>query len=378
MNWLSNGDNEQLIYLNPATRVYKVHTTRGYEYIFNLVYSICGHVEKFIKIIEALFLLNCLHIGLSMQWRSTSGRVPKYISEHFHHSTPDNISNNNMEIPDSDEDEEILPPTPEKEPENNSQDIKPTLQLKFKSTTQFVERILTQLNLVGIQNQHQQGQEQEQERRDRDNVQENKQNPLSSLQHSALSQAKPLLLTLHCLLPNELLPALDILDRGLVRRIIRRNDDGNSDSDNEIDQEEKDSGSPPLARSTAESPSNEDMFFVLSVSEPDKKGHEVRLQAWNCTCASFLSSAFPLDADSDIDPGPETDRDIDIGSLGGQENCRLGGILTRGWGQSFPPLCKHILACVLLVRCPGLFVSGSQTWLVGDEELAAWCAGWGD
>lgn len=315
-----------------------------------------------------------------MQRRSTSVREPNIYPNTFsyHHPTP---SNNNMEIPDSDEDEEILPPTPEKNTENNHQEINPALHCKTKSTTEFVERILTQLNLISIQNQNQnqnKGHEQEHGRdHDRDHVPGNKQNPLSALPPSALSQAKPLLLTLHCLLPNELLPALDILDRGLVRRLVRRNEDDNSDSDRENPE------SSSLAQSTAEPPSNEDIFFVLSVSEHDKKGHEVRLQAWNCTCVSFMASAFPVDADSDPETEAETeteanhdiDIDIDIRSLDG---CRLGGSLTRGLGQPFPPLCKHILACVLLVHCPRLFASSCQTWLVNDEELAAWCAGWGD
>lgn len=277
-----------------------------------------------------------------------------------------------MEIPDSDDDEEILPPTPENKHDNSYREENPTkLRSKTKSTTQLVERILTQLNITGIQNQHQQVQGQEQ---GRDYAQGNKQNPLSALPPSALSQAKPLLLTLHCLLPNELLPALDILDRGLVKRVVRRRDDDNDEASARAE--------PEASYLAGESPSNEDIFFVLSVSEHDKKGHEVRLQAWNCTCASFLSSAFPLDPDSDseieAEAKVETDHDIDIGSLGGSENYRLGGTLTRGLGQSLPPLCKHILACVLLLRCPEIFKPSSQTWLVSAEELAAWCAGWGD
>lgn len=278
-----------------------------------------------------------------------------------------------MEIPDSDEDEEILPPTPEKKHDDSYQET--NSRSKTKSTTQFIERILTQLNIASIQNQHQnqhqQDQDQDQEQ-GRDYVQGNKQNALSALPPSALSQAKPLLLTLHCLLPNELLPALDILDRGLAKKISRRKE---NNDDDDSDGAEPEPEPPSLARPTDESP-KEDIFFVLSVSEHEKKGHEVRLQAWNCTCASFLSSAFPPDLDSDSDP--DTDHDIDIGSLGGLENCRLGGTLTRGLGQSSSPICKHILACVLLVRCPGLFKSSSQTWLVSAEELAAWCAGWGD
>ena len=45
------------------------------------------------------------------------------------------------------------------------------------------------------------------------------QNRLSKLPEEELSQVKPLLLTLHCLFPNEFLLALDILDRRLVRKL---------------------------------------------------------------------------------------------------------------------------------------------------------------
>ncbi|KAJ5092688.1 hypothetical protein N7456_008549 [Penicillium angulare] len=48
------------------------------------------------------------------------------------------------------------------------------------------------------------------------------QNPLSRLPPSQLARAKPIMLTLHCLFPNDLLPALDILDHRLVHRLVRQ------------------------------------------------------------------------------------------------------------------------------------------------------------
>lgn len=54
------------------------------------------------------------------------------------------------------------------------------------------------------------------------------QNRLSKLSEEELSRVKPLLLTLHCLFPNEFLLALDILDRRLVRKLaVSANGDQN-------------------------------------------------------------------------------------------------------------------------------------------------------
>lgn len=52
------------------------------------------------------------------------------------------------------------------------------------------------------------------------------QNRLAKLSEDELSRVKPLLLTLHCLFTNEFLPALDILDRKLVRKLVVTSNDG--------------------------------------------------------------------------------------------------------------------------------------------------------
>ncbi|PLB45366.1 hypothetical protein P170DRAFT_457752 [Aspergillus steynii IBT 23096] len=172
------------------------------------------------------------------------------------------------------------------------------------------------------------------------------------------SDAKPLMLTLHCLFPNELLLALDILDRGLVRRLARRDaDEGESSS-------------------TA-------VFFVISAAAapktPAKKpaptragqmGYEVRLQAWNCTCPAFTLAAFRDLGPRDDDEGPAAE---------GRTRYAYGGCLPGAPTRTSPPVCKHLLACLLMARCPGAFEStaGEANPIpVAAEELAGWCAGW--
>jgi hypothetical protein len=159
---------------------------------------------------------------------------------------------------------------------------------------------------------------------------------------------KPLMLTLHCLFPNDLLPALDILDRRLVRMVHVNTDE---------------------------------LFLVISAAPSlsgkptiQEKGYEVRLQAWNCSCPTFALSAYrdpPVpehehpDTDTETQPNPEE-----------QVTYPFGGILARGTARHTPPVCKHILACILHARCPDLF-GGGDSMSVSVEELAGWCAGWG-
>ncbi|KAJ6128337.1 Zinc finger SWIM-type [Penicillium samsonianum] len=165
---------------------------------------------------------------------------------------------------------------------------------------------------------------------------------------------KPLMLTLHCLFPNDFLPALDILDRKLVRPIVR-------------------SDRCPTSPETAQ----EDIFIVISASVPpslpgsltlsQEKGYEVRLRAWNCSCPTFTLSAY---RDSQLPANHPTNEQNQAYSF--------GGTLARGTARVSPPTCKHILACILHARCPELFgVDRDGKFAVSKEELAGWCAGWG-
>ena len=53
----------------------------------------------------------------------------------------------------------------------------------------------------------------------------------------------------------------------------------------------------------------------------------------------------------------------------------FGGI---SLGDGMPPVCKHLLACVLAERCKGLFGGFVEERDVSVEEAAGWAAGWGD
>lgn len=164
------------------------------------------------------------------------------------------------------------------------------------------------------------------------------QNALSRLSPSQLAKVKPLLLTLHCLFPNDLLPALDILDRRLVQRIVVRGDKTNAvpsastpedhqtvsspRNDQETHHDQSDTRiNQTTPDDTTEDTPNEDLFgFVFLVTSASsapaypipappttssttststyttntqpQKVYEVRLNAWNCTCPTFTLSTF--------------------------------------------------------------------------------------
>ncbi|KAJ6096751.1 hypothetical protein N7486_007497 [Penicillium sp. IBT 16267x] len=209
-------------------------------------------------------------------------------------------------------------------------------------------------------------------------------NPLSGLSASQLTRVKPLMLTLHCLFPNDLLPALDILDRRLVQRLVRE------DRAITTVPEHQNTGQAETAHVYDYNSQLEDIFFVISASaappqgapsstfptQEQLKGYEVRLHAWACTCPTFTLSAF-RDIHSRMDVSAELPSGSVLRDLG--HGCYpFGGTLSCVTDRGSPPVCKHILACILFARCPGLFGgSGDGRRPVSVEELAGWCAGWG-
>ncbi|KAB8256372.1 hypothetical protein BDV32DRAFT_161177 [Aspergillus pseudonomiae] len=244
------------------------------------------------------------------------------------------------------------------------------------STTRFIENLISQLS--------------ERTANSENEVNTESQRPFSALPAGHASDMKQLMLTLHCLFPNEFLPALDILDRGLVRRFVKEDysilgpDASEPLSPGELT---LNGGRPPL----------EDLFFVISMStapnpppgeslptslrpNADQKGYEVRLQAWNCTCPTFTFAAF-RDLGPDLTGDDSFSGDLSQSHLvAGVHYYTFGGSLTRRSVKWSHPVCKHLLACVLAVRCPALngpSVNDHSGIVVSAQELAGWCAGWG-
>lgn len=131
---------------------------------------------------------------------------------------------------------------------------------------------------------------------------------------------------------------------------------------------------------------------------PDHHFHEVRLRAWNCSCPEFTLASF-RDFSGDGDDGA-----LDAADVGGDYHLTDeewvfgdgdGGCISDGrreiikqlrglsgdenteQGRETPVVvCKHLLACVLGSKCPGLFNGGIEEVAVNIKEAAGWCAGW--
>lgn len=161
---------------------------------------------------------------------------------------------------------------------------------------------------------------------------------------------RPLLLTLHVLFPNLLLPALDLLDRGLVTRLVRNQEFQDETTSNDIKNDVF------LVRSLAATLSRRTRDFGLSSS----KRYMVHLNAWNCSCASFTFDAFPSHSVSALDP-------VEQPPL--REEWSFGG-LSQDPGGDVPPCCKHLLSCLIVDKWPAMLGSYIENRVVSRDEMA--------
>ncbi|CAI9631176.1 unnamed protein product [Alternaria burnsii] len=132
--------------------------------------------------------------------------------------------------------------------------------------------------------------------------------------------------------------------------------------------------------------------------------YQVRLRAWNCSCPAFAFSAFPattvttrhveneetaaetaaVHTPSHNNPTTHQELDHSKDSNNSDDNITdnkwiFGGISLVGKETTQPPpVCKHLLACVFVERCKGLFGGFVEDREVSIEEAAGWAAGWGD
>ncbi|RDL38424.1 uncharacterized protein BP5553_02764 [Venustampulla echinocandica] len=208
-------------------------------------------------------------------------------------------------------------------------------------------------------------------------------NPLKALPPSH----RALLTTLHVLFPpGMLLQALDLLDRGLVTKVVYVAEEGSKDRAEDID------GDPVQAH--LEESSKSSLYKVQSSQSHHKsrfsstattttattssaESYTVHLHAWNCSCAAFAFSAFSATSSAGSAPwvltanskdhGGSDDDDDDIEGAG--EEWEFGGL---GFGRDGDgvPVCKHLLACVLVERWGGVMGGFVKVRRVGREEMA--------
>ncbi|KAJ8118808.1 hypothetical protein OPT61_g293 [Boeremia exigua] len=229
--------------------------------------------------------------------------------------------------------------------------------------------------------------------------------PLSDAPESLKKQ----LLSLQVLFPNEFLPALDLLDRRLVTRFqigidepdptsstnattiaadvhMQGNNESLSDAAHSVTH-----GAPVIARATLDN--TDTVHYVRSAQQRSSRfstsydsttSYEVRLLAWNCTCPAFAFAAFPS-----VYPEPAVPTYTSPPTLGHtsvqDEDTEAEKTRALRWvfggvslGEGMPPVCKHLLACVLAERCSGVLGDCMEKKRVSVEVAAGWAAGWGD
>ncbi len=234
-------------------------------------------------------------------------------------------------------------------------------------------------------------------------------NPLTSLPPTTSKDARSLFLALHFLFPHELLPALDLLDRGLVTRLVPSslpNTRTNSTSDNDVFYIQSASAAtsqhhPKHSTTTPGEAQGRFRNALASNSTSKSKGsatqtyYEVRLDSWNCSCAAFAFSSFTSltktgeDVDNDNSTHQSEHKDGDghgdgCGAVKASSSplaCQFGGVATVPNAAAGVPVCKHILAAMMARASPDLFLEGVHVNVrreVGREEMAGWGSGWGD
>lgn len=199
-------------------------------------------------------------------------------------------------------------------------------------------------------------------------------------------RARSVLLTLHVLFPHHLLPAMDLLDRGLVTRLTVPPSELMASQDREASWEVY-----YIQSSSA----------LTSKSNPRRKKpgvsatfYEVRLDSWNCSCPAFSIDAFQ--GLTDLHDDDDNDDRTGVGSMHltteqqGQSESRLsaadeseethwrmGGTATLAM-LGGTPICKHILAAALGKAAPKLFSLGVTETIASLQQLAGWGGGWGE
>jgi hypothetical protein len=187
---------------------------------------------------------------------------------------------------------------------------------------------------------------------------------VANLSSGDISQHKSTLLTLHFLFPHEFLPALDILDRQLITRMIVSDSLGNAQK-NVVHYVQS-------ASATTSRPTKTSRHHTATII-----AYEVRLAAWNCSCPAFAYSAFGKGFRTALllENHPIASHDQEDSDRA-DSMAHLGGVLTRA--DTGVPICKHILAAFLGTAAPDMFGKGVCTRDVDEAEAAGWAGGWGD
>ncbi|PKS13093.1 hypothetical protein jhhlp_000434 [Lomentospora prolificans] len=190
-------------------------------------------------------------------------------------------------------------------------------------------------------------------------------NPLQGLG----DDARGLLSTLHVLFPSQLLPALDLLDRRLVTRVIVRDVPARRPATARTDSSREDG----VVEDDGEGDGRKGTYIVRSLAstmrrKAESKCYLVLLTAWSCTCPAFVFDAFPPASLS----VPVVAGTPDDGPAADGEAWSFGGLSLDGLpgASGNVPCCKHLLACVLVEKWGAVLGKYALERRVTKEEMA--------
>ncbi|KAK8149981.1 hypothetical protein G3M48_004735 [Beauveria asiatica] len=195
-------------------------------------------------------------------------------------------------------------------------------------------------------------------------------------------QRQKVILTLHVIFPDMLLPALDLLDRNMVRRLTLTT----APSPGRSPQQDASSVSPGQARGEPSDTGHQAMYTVRSMTStlprrgaPGKAAatrvYLVHLEAWNCSCAGFAVDAYAYAAGvregmAETAAGGGDDAAAQMWKFGGLS---LTGLDAHGVEST--PCCKHLLACLLVDKWEEVLAGHVEDKECTVEELAGIIAG---
>ncbi|KAM3506284.1 hypothetical protein MY10362_002453 [Beauveria mimosiformis] len=193
-------------------------------------------------------------------------------------------------------------------------------------------------------------------------------------------QRQKLILTLHVIFPDMLLPALDLLDRNMVRRLTLTT----APSPGQRPQQDASSVSPGQARGEPSGTGRQALYTVRSMAStlprrgaPGKAAatrvYLVHLEAWSCSCAGFAVDAYAAglrEGMAETAAGGGDDAAAQMWKFGGLS---LTGLDAHGVEST--PCCKHLLACLLVDKWEEVLAGHVEDKECTVEELAGIIAG---
>lgn len=193
-------------------------------------------------------------------------------------------------------------------------------------------------------------------------------------------QRKSLILTLHVIFPGMLLPALDLLDRNLVRRLALESLP--PDKERRQDATFASSVQQRRLREYRSTVGGRFVYTARSVAStlPRRSAggtgamarvYLVHLDAWSCSCTGFAVDAYAA-------MGREGRAEPAIGGEVAIQMWKFGGMSTTSLdarGAEAIPCCKHLLACLLVDEWEELLAARVEEKICTKEELAGIIAG---